>query len=83
MNPAIAFTLILLSLMIGAGVVSSSWGYTLGRQALTGVRQPESQPTSGAAARRSGSGSRPILLKEEEILQEVKTRIQGGASEGS
>lgn len=78
MNPAIAFTLILLSLMIGAGVVSASWGYTLGRQALTGVRQPESQPTSGTSARRSADGDRPLLLNEDEVIQEVKARIQGG-----
>jgi len=35
-SPAVAFTTVLLALMVGAGVVSSSWGYALGRQALTG-----------------------------------------------
>ncbi|PSN17671.1 hypothetical protein C7271_16510 [filamentous cyanobacterium CCP5] len=78
MNPAIAFTLILLSLMIGAGVVSASWGYTLGRQALTGVRQPESQPTSGGISARRSAGNQPLLLNEDEVIQEVKARIQGG-----
>ena len=78
MNPAVAFTLILLSLMVGAGVVSSSWGYTLGRQALTGVRQPESRPTSGTTINRgSGASSGAILLNEDEIIQEVKARTQG------
>lgn len=82
MNPAIAFTLILLSLMVGAGVVSSSWGYTLGRQALTGVRQPESQPTSGTPGRRGSPGANTLFVSEEEVLKEVKARIQGGTYEG-
>lgn len=81
MNPAVAFTLILLSLMIGAGVVSSSWGFTLGRQALTGVRQPETRPTSGAPIAREaasdGSGEFR-LVSEAEILEQVKTRVNGG-----
>ncbi|NJL47005.1 MAG: hypothetical protein HC929_05230 [Leptolyngbyaceae cyanobacterium SM2_5_2] len=82
MNPAVAFTLILLSLMIGAGVVSASWGFTLGRQALTGVRQPEARPSSGAPISRetpaNGQGE-VILANEAEILEQVKARINGEA----
>lgn len=80
MNPAVAFTLILLSLMIGAGVVSASWGFTLGRQALTGIRQPETRPTSGTPiTREAGSGqNNVILVNEAEILQQVKARTSGG-----
>ncbi len=79
MNPAVAFTLILLSLMIGSGVISASWGFTLGRQALTGVRQPESRPTSATPVSRNGAGQRAvILLNEEDILQDVQARINGG-----
>jgi hypothetical protein len=81
MNPAVAFTLILLSLMIGSGVVSASWGFTLGRQALTGVRQPEARPSSGAPVSREpaakGQGT-IVLLNEKEILQDVQARINGG-----
>jgi hypothetical protein len=82
MNPAVAFTLILLSLMIGSGVISASWGFTLGRQALTGVRQPESRPTSSAPVSRSntsaGQQGALILLNEDDILQDVQARINGG-----
>lgn len=81
MNPAVAFTLILLSLMIGSGVVSASWGFTLGRQALTGVRQPETRPSSGSpATRESGTASHGdvILVNEAEVLQQVKARTSGG-----
>ncbi|NEP15666.1 MAG: hypothetical protein F6J97_02050 [Leptolyngbya sp. SIO4C1] len=77
-NPAIAFTLILLAAMVGAGIVSSSWGYALGRQALTGVRQPEARPSSASTANRSGSGSDFVLMKEDDILKDVKARIEGG-----
>lgn len=84
MNPAVAFTLILLSLMIGGGVVSASWGYTLGRQALTGVRQPESRPTSGTPiARGGGAGAEPGFLNEADVLQAVKARMQGGGETSS
>ena len=81
MNPAVAFTLILLSLMIGSGVVSASWGFTLGRQALTGVRQPETRPNSGAPASRDTAPSGPnsvVLVNEAEVLQQVQSRISGG-----
>lgn len=81
MNPAVAFTLILLSLMIGSGVISASWGFTLGRQALTGVRQPESRPTSGTPITRNNTagGERAlVLLNEQDILQDVQARINGG-----
>jgi hypothetical protein len=81
MNPAVAFTLILLSLMMGAGVVSASWGFTLGRQALTGIRQPDSRPTSGTPVSREGNTNSPgevVFAKEADILEQVKARINGG-----
>lgn len=82
MNPAVAFTLILLSLMIGSGVVSASWGFTLGRQALTGVRQPETRPTGGTPvgsdAAISGHHGNLVLVNEAEVLDQVKARINGG-----
>jgi len=83
-NPAIAFTLILLALMFGSGIVSASWGYALGRQALTGVRQPETRPSNVTAANRTSNaqGSDFVLLKEEDILKDVKARIDGGLGAG-
>jgi hypothetical protein len=81
MNSAVALTLILLSLMIGAGVVSASWGFTLGREALTGVRQPDARPTSGTPVSQQpnlGHHGDLVLAKEAEILEKVKTRMNGG-----
>jgi hypothetical protein len=78
-NPAVAFTLILLTLMFGAGIVSSSWGYALGRDALTGVRQPETRPSNAAAANRSGEKhNKLVLLDETKIIEDVETRVNNG-----
>jgi hypothetical protein len=78
-NPAVAFTLILLTLMFGAGIVSSSWGYALGRDALTGVRQPETRPSNAAAANRSGEKhNKLVLLDENKIIEDVETRVNNG-----
>lgn len=78
-NSTVALTLILLSLMIGGGVVSASWGYALGREALKGITQPDVRPNSRGT---SSTGSAPpgeglVLLQEEDILTNVKARIQG------
>lgn len=78
MNPAVAFTLILLSLMMGAGVVSASWGFTLGRQALTGIRQPEARPTSGTPVANANTPGEVTFANEAEILEQVKARITNG-----
>jgi len=75
-NPAVAFTLLLLTMMFGAGIVSSSWGYAIGRQALGGVRQPETRPSNAATANRSGDESTELkLLNEDKIIEEVKDRM--------
>ncbi|NJL85046.1 MAG: hypothetical protein HC886_02225 [Leptolyngbyaceae cyanobacterium SM1_1_3] len=77
-NPAIVFTLILLSLMFGAGVVSASWGYALGRTALVGVRQPDSRPFSDTPVQRGEAHHHNlVILKEDDILNDVKARIEG------
>ncbi|MGP1375177.1 hypothetical protein [Almyronema epifaneia] len=64
--------------MFGAGIVSASWGYALGRTALTGVRQPDSRPFSDLPVQRGESHRHNIvILKEEDILSDVKARIEG------
>lgn len=81
-NPTIALTLILLSLIVGAGVVSASWGYALGREALKGIRQPDVRPVSNVGQSSQSSTPRRealTLLSEEEILSDVKARMEGNA----
>lgn len=82
-SPAVAFTTVLLALMVGAGVVSSSWGYALGRQALTGVRQPDARPTSSAASNQASpaSGDGTLIRNEQEIIQEAQLRMSGSPVE--
>ena len=83
-SPAVAFTTILLALMVVAGLVSSSWGYALGRQALTGVRQPDARPASSAASNQASpaSGDGSMLQDEQEIIREVQLRMSGGSVDG-
>jgi hypothetical protein len=81
-NPTVTLTLILLFLMIGAGITSASWGYKLGRQALKGITQPDTRPinnvtdSQGKPLRREGNLA---LLKEKDILANVKARVGGTA----
>lgn len=63
--------------MFGAGIVSASWGYALGRTALTGIRQPDSRPFSDLPTQRSGQHNSLVILQEEDILEDVKARIEG------
>ncbi|EDX86453.1 hypothetical protein S7335_4157 [Synechococcus sp. PCC 7335] len=80
-NPTVAFTLILLTLMIGSGIVSSSWGYAIGRQALTGVRQPETRPANAVIANRSdGKKGELVFLDEDKIINDVNNRITGDSN---
>ena len=83
LNPAFAFTLILLSLMFGAGIVSASWGYALGRTALIGVRQPDARPSSAQTnlVDHPNRGAGLVILYEEDILKSVKARIEGNLQE--
>lgn len=79
-NSTVALTLVLLTLMIGAGVTSASVGYQLGRDALKGITQPDARPlnklsdSQGKPVRREGL----TFLKESEILSNVKAQMQGG-----
>ena len=80
-NPTVLLTLILLSLMFGAGLSSAIYGYRLGRGALKGITQPDARPVNnladaqGQPIRREGL----TFLKEADILASVKARIEGNA----
>jgi hypothetical protein len=79
-NPAVALTLILLSLMLGAGITSAVWGYRLGRESLKGVTQPNTRPINsveGASQGSSGRREELVFLNEADILANVKAQIQG------
>ncbi|MBD2197599.1 MULTISPECIES: hypothetical protein [Calothrix] len=79
LNSTVLLTLILLTLMLGAGSVSAFWGFTLGSSALKGVTTPDGRPTSKFTTSKSSNSQAGslVLLREEEILKIVKARIEG------
>lgn len=79
LNSTVLLTLILLVLMLGSGSVSAFWGFTLGSAALKGVTSPDARPTNKFAGSKSAKEQHTglALLKEDEILKIVKSRIEG------
>ncbi|MBP0012807.1 MAG: hypothetical protein J7545_20760 [Roseofilum sp. SBFL] len=79
LNSTVALTLILLSMMFGAGIISAALGFNIGREALKGITQPDSSPTSTMVNRQPGTTGKTSvpILKEEEILKRVDTYIEG------
>lgn len=81
LNSTVLLTLILLTLMLGAGSVSGLLGFNMGSSALKGVTTPDGRPitkfTSSKTANAQQGGIE--LLKEEEILKIVKSRTDGKA----
>ena len=80
LNSTVALTLILLVSMVVAGLVSASWGSSLGREALKGITQPDTRPGSNKAGNRAGNSRREELavLPESDIIANVKVRMNGG-----
>lgn len=79
-NSTVVLTLILLTLMFGAGVTSSVLGFTTGREALKGTTQPDVRPSNNAGSGKQGnpaSKDQVSILKEKDILKTVKARIEG------
>jgi hypothetical protein len=78
-NPTVALTLILLSLMLSAGLTSAVWGYRLGRESLKGVTQPNTRPINSAEGSQEHHPRGELtLLKEADILANVKAQIEAG-----
>ncbi len=76
-NSSVALTLILLTLMFGAGFVCAAYGFTLGKEALKGITQPDVRPTNNLASRQGSVLRREevVILREEDILRRVKAQI--------
>jgi hypothetical protein len=82
LNSTLVFTLILLSLMFGAGLVSAAWGIVVGRDALKGITQPDTRPTNNAANHPPASNREGLaILREEEIIASAKARMNGASGE--
>ena len=77
LNSTVALTLILLAMMLGAGFVSSMWGFTLGHEALKGVTQPDVRPVKDVADTQKASPGKEglAILREADILTKVNEYI--------
>lgn len=78
-NSTLALTLVLLTAMVGAGVVSAAWGYAVGGEALQGVTQPNGRPGQGLTGRDTPQRHSIALLKETDILRSVRAQMSGDA----
>jgi hypothetical protein len=78
LNSTVALTLILLSLMFGAGLVSAAFGFAVGHQALKGITQPDVRPGSSSNGKKNQSSKEQVtILREDDILKRVKARMEG------
>ncbi|NJN73734.1 MAG: hypothetical protein HC799_13465 [Limnothrix sp. RL_2_0] len=76
----LAFTLLLLVAMVGAGTVSALYGFTLGYGALQGVKQPEGNPSQQLVRNRPADSPNPQnnnieLVSEREVIVAVYDKI--------
>ncbi|WP_204102609.1 MULTISPECIES: hypothetical protein [Spirulina sp. CCY15215] len=78
-NSTVALTIALLSLMSLAGTASAFLGYSLGREALKGVTQPDISPTKKLSNNNPESTDKElkILLTEAELLKQAEDIING------
>lgn len=89
LNSTATFTFVLLFLMVSAGVVSSMGGFSVGTEALKGVRQPDSRPnkassgSSGNPQKRTSGQAEITLLKEEDILKAAKEKFSSSLKAGA
>lgn len=75
-NLTVVLTFILLSLMCAAGGASFYGGHKVGREALKGITQPDSSPTSTLTQSQKNEMGHKIL-SEAEILAKVKAKMSG------
>lgn len=76
LNSTVALTFVLLVAMVGAGAVSGVWSYTMGHEALKGVTQPDTSPTKKLTGKEKSEPQELSLLKEEDIIKNVKEYIR-------
>lgn len=82
LNSTIGLTLLLLTAMLMAGIASAIAGISIGQQALKGVTQPDTRPTSNLTNRQGDAPRKNelVILEENKILESVKARMSGKVS---
>ncbi|MBE9145878.1 hypothetical protein [Planktothrix mougeotii] len=81
LNSTVVLTVVLLTMMFGAGFTSAVWGYGLGRSALKEITQPDVRPNNLAKNKNGTRHEGVILLQEKDILATVKKRMEGKDTE--
>lgn len=82
LNSTVVLTVVLLTMMFGAGFTSAVWGYGLGRSALKEITQPDVRPNSLTNKKKNSTRQDGvILLQEKDILATVKKRMEGKDAE--
>jgi hypothetical protein len=84
-NTTVIYTFILLFLMLGAGLLSGTTGFSIGSDALKGITQPDSRPNKNNGNPKPASGNKDEikLLREDEIVKTMKERIDSSAKSGA
>ncbi|MCS6813131.1 MAG: hypothetical protein NZ772_06110 [Cyanobacteria bacterium] len=84
LNSNLVLTMILLTLMVAAGIVSAAYSFALGREALKGITQPDVRPINNLPGQ-EGTGVRQgtKILREEDILKRVKAQMGQGKPTGT
>jgi hypothetical protein len=84
LNSTVTFTFALLFLMLGAGLASAFSGFSIGRDALKGITQPDSRPqkTRAKSANSGEAKDGMTLMKEDDIIKSMKERIASTAKGG-
>ncbi len=79
LNSTAILTLLLLTLMVGSGYVSSMLAYGIGHEALKSVTKPDARPATKIKTRKPTwqKEGAVVMLKEQDIINTVKARISG------
>lgn len=82
LNSTVVLTVVLLTMMFGAGFTSSVWGYGLGRSALKEITQPDVRPSNLNNKKKNAARTEGLtFLKEQDIVATVKKRMEGKDAE--
>ncbi|MGH2414707.1 MAG: hypothetical protein ACRDEA_13675, partial [Microcystaceae cyanobacterium] len=77
LNSRIASISVFLIMMLGAGIASAWWGFTIGHEALKGVSQPDVNPAKERNKNQQASAQSEEFkpVSEKEILTKVQAYI--------
>jgi hypothetical protein len=83
-NTTVTFTFALLFLMLGAGLASAFSGFSIGRDALKGITQPDSRPqkTRMKSANAKDAKDGIVFMNEADIIKSMKERLASTAKGG-